>query len=262
MSHHHPTPLYPQYNIMNRRTLLATTPFALVPRLSSRTSSDTEEPVTDPPSLKDLLPGADKLPAGWIPGSPKSPPVGRRDEGPPSTVWGVRSRRHPRNDQSLSPRFAERRFVTESELPAEFGHLDVALEVARIDEETAHDSRSQAVEALHEITLAEQTQNWELMTTGWADHGIIPTDDWLRDQSAASLRKPQCAVPNDVELSTDKPMIEMAIAIEPLSWGTVVVTGTLVDPDDTNRPSRLASKIASQVADTIHGQPLPVEARQ
>jgi len=146
--------------------------------------------------------------------------------------------------------------------PAEFGHLDVALEVARIDEETAHDSRSQAVEALHEVTLAEQTQNWELMTTGWADHGIISTDDWLRDQSAASLRKPQCAVPNDVELSTDKPMIEMAIAIEPLSWGTVVVTGTLVDPDDTNRPSRLASKVASQVVDTIHGQPLPVEARQ
>jgi len=247
---------------MNRRTLLATTPLALVPRLPGRTPSDTEAAASDSPSLAEFLPGADILPTGWTLGSPDSPLVGRRDDDPPSTVQGVKSRRHPQTDASLSPAYAERRFVTDSDLPPEFESLDVALEVARVGEHATHDSRSQAVRALHEVTVADETENWEMLSTGWINIDIDRADDWLRQRSVAAIRKPQCAVPDDIDLSTDRPIIEMAVAVTPLPWGTVVVTGTLVDPDDAGRARRLATRVASRTAEAVRDRPLPLEARQ
>jgi len=247
---------------MNRRTLLATTSLALAPRLSSHSTSDTEDTVDNPPSLRDLLPEVGELPSDWVPGSPTPPVVGGRDDDTSSTVRGVRSRSHPRKDESVSPRYAERRFVTDSELPPEFGHIDVAVEVARPDDQEGSLSRSQAVEKLHEVTLAQETKNWKLMSTAWAELGIIPTDDWLRDQSTAFMSKPQCAVPAEIDLSTDRPRTALAVAIEPLPWGIVVVTETLLDPTDGDRPGKLVEQLASRVADSVRGQPLPVEARQ
>lgn len=247
---------------MNRRTVLATTSLALVPRLSSHSTSDTEETVDNPPSLRDLLPEVGELPSGWVPGSPTPPVIGRQDDITSSTVRGVRSRSHPRKDESVSPRYAERRFVTDSELPPEFGHIDVAVEVARPDDQEGSLNRSQAVKKLHEVTLAQKTKNWKLMSTAWAELGITPTDDWLRDQSTAAMSKPQCAVPAEIDLSTDKPRIALAVAIEPLSWGIVVVTETLLEQADSDPPDKLVDQLASHVADTVREQPLPVEARQ
>jgi hypothetical protein len=247
---------------MNRRTLLATTPLALVPRLPGRSPSDTEAADDDPPSVEEFLPGADILPTGWIPGSPDSSLVGRRDDDPPSTVRGVKPRQHPQTDASLSPAYAERRFVTDSDLPSVFEYIDVALEVARVDERATHDSRPRAVRALHEVTVADETENWELLSTGWVDIDIRRAANWLREPSVATVRKPQCAVPDDIDLSTDRPMIEMAVAVTPLPWGTVVVTGTLVDPDDAGRARRLATRVASRTAEAVRDRPLPLEARQ
>lgn len=247
---------------MNRRTLLATTPLALVPRLPGRTPSDTEAAASDPPSVDEFLPDADILPTGWIPGSPDSPLFGQRDDDPPSTVRGLKSRQHPQTDASLSPTYAERRFVTSSELPPEFEYLDISLEVAKVGEHATHDSRPHAVRALHEMTVADETENWEMLSTGWVDIDIRRAADWLREQSVATVRKPQCAVPDDIDLSTDRPMIEMAVAVTPLPWGTVVVTGTLVDPDDAGRARRLATRVASRTAEAVRDRPLPLEARQ
>ncbi|WP_152421008.1 hypothetical protein [Halorubrum coriense] len=216
----------------------------------------------DPPSIKDFLPGTDELPSGWVLGTPDSPVVGRHNEDPPSTVQGVRSRRHPQTDELLSSRYAEQRYVTSSDLPPEFGHFDIAVETARTDEKTAYDTKPEAVRALHEITLAEENENWEMLSTGWTEVDIEPADNWLQDQSVASIRKPQCAVPYDLDLSTNKPLIEMAVVVEPLSWGIVVVTATLLDSDEDNRLSHLGSQIASQMVKTIREQPVPEEARQ
>ncbi|WP_152420980.1 hypothetical protein [Halorubrum coriense] len=224
-------------------------------------SSITEEAANDPPSIKDLLPETDELPNGWVLGTPNST-VGRRTEDPPSTAQGVRSRRHPQTDELLSSQYAEQRYVTSSDLPPEFGHFDITVEMARTDERSPYSTRSEAVRALHKITFGEERENWELLSTGWTEVDIEPADNWLQDRSVASIRKPQCAVPYDLNLSTNKPLIEMAVIIEPLSWGTVMVTATLLDADDDNRPSYLGSQIASQIAKTIREQPVPEEARQ
>jgi hypothetical protein len=246
---------------MNRRTLLTTTSLALVPRLPGRTSANTEEAPSDPPSLTDLLPDADRI-QDWPLKMGDSSSVSWRADTPRATVFGSKSRRHPRNDESLSPRYARRRFITDSALPKELEHLEVALEVASIGQDSPYDNRHRAIRALHDITFEDETEDWDLLTTGWVKVIVSPADDRVRQSSVATIRKPLCAIPDDVELSTDEPMFEMAVAVAPLPWGMAVVKGKLVDPDDANQTRQLVTRVASRTKDAVRGRPLPVEARR
>jgi len=243
---------------VNRRTLIATVPLALVPRLPSRSRSHTD----DPPSLTDLLVDGDTTPEGWVPGTPSSPTVGQQHDGPPPTVHGGRSRRDPRTDEYVSLWYAERRFRTDSETLAEGEHVDVSLEVADPDKHTDDGSLPEAVRTVHELVFAAETENWELAATGWVDVDADLADDLLRQRSVASIRKPLCGIPEALELSTDKPMIEMSVAIVPLQWGVVVATGTIADPDENGDTRRLVTDIADRAAAVARSSPRPEEARR
>lgn len=248
---------------MNRRTLIASTPLALAPRLSYRLSSDTEkDTTTDPPLLEDILVDDSDAPNGWILDTPASPPVKRgRNDGAP-VVNGGRSQRHPRTDHTVASVHAERRFTTNSEVPTELEHLDVSLEVASIGEHADYDDRSGAVRALHEVMFAMKTNEWESLSTGWVDAEREPAADRLHQRSVASIRKPLCAVPSDIELSTDRPVIEMAIAVMPLAWGVAVVTGTIADPNKTGQTRRLVTQFADRTVTVARSYPTPAEAQR
>ena len=250
---------------MNRRTFLATTPLALAPRLPDLSVSDPDtkdDRDFDPPVLEDLLVVADELPADWTLGALMSGFPAQRDGDSESTRRGLRSRVHPRTDESVASTYAERRFVRDSDLSPKFEHLDVALEVASIGEEAPHDDRGEAIKALHEVTFASETENWATMGTGWVDAAVSPATDLFRGRSVASIRKPLCAVPDGLELSTDKPLIEMAVAVVPLPWGTAVVTGTFTDPAEPGLTRRYVRRLASRAGAIASASPVPMEARQ
>ena len=249
---------------MNRRTFLATTPLALAPRLPDRTLSDTDSDDSDsnPPALEDILVAADELPAEWTLGSFESGLPAQREADDQSTVRGYRTQRHPQTDDRVASTYAKRRFVTDSDLPSEFEHFDVALGVAKTNENVPHDSRGEAIRALHEVTFANETENWATLSTGWVDADVTPATNRLRGWSVASIRKPLCAVPDTLELSTDKPLLEMAVVVVPLPWGTAVATGTVADPDETGLTRRFATRLASKVAAIASATPAPLEARQ
>lgn len=249
---------------MNRRRFLATTQIALASRLPSQTLSDPDSDNSDfdPPAVEDILVAADELPAEWTLGSVESGSPARREVDNQSTVRGYRTQRHPEIDDRVASTYAKRRFVTDSSFPPELEHLDIALEVAETNEYVPHDSRSEAIRELHEVTFANETDNWEALSTGWVDADVSPATNWLRGRSVASIRKPLCAVPDALELSTDKPLIEMAVTVVPLPWGMVVVTGTFADPDKTGLTGRYVSQLASRVEATASASPAPMEARR
>ena len=249
---------------MNRRTFLATTPLALAPRLPNQTLSETDsdDPDYDPPALEDILVAADELPAEWTLGSVESGYPAQREADDQSTVRGYRTQRHPQTDDRVASTYAKRRFVTDSDLPPEFEHLDVALGVAETNENVPHDSRSEAIRALHEVTFANETENWATLSTGWVDADVSPATDQFRGRSVASIRKPLCAVPDSLELSTDKPLIEMAVTVVSLPWGMAVVTGTFADPSEPGLTRRYVRRLASRSAAIASASPAPMEARQ
>jgi hypothetical protein len=250
---------------MNRRTFLATTPLALAPRLPDLSVSDPDtkdDRDFDPPVLEDLLVAADELPADWTLGALMSGFPAQRDGDSESTRRGLRSRVHPRTDESVASTYAERRFITDSDLPPEFEHLDVALEVAGSGEDAPHDDRGEAIKTLHEVTFASETENWATMSTGWVDAAVSPATDQFHGRSIASIRKPLCAVPDGLELSTDKPLIEMAVTVVPLPWGTAVVTGTFTDPAEPGLTRRYVRRLASRAGAIASASPAPMEARQ
>lgn len=71
-----------------------------------------------------------------------------------------------------------------------------------------------------------------------------------------------CAVPSDIELSTDRPVIEMAIAVMPLAWGVAVVTGTIADPNKTGQTRRLVTQFADRTVTVARSYPTPAEAQR
>jgi len=249
---------------MNRRTFLATTPLALAPRLPNRTLSDTDidDSDDDPLRLEDILVAADELPAEWTLGSFESGFPAQRETDDQSTIRGYRTQRHPQTDDRVASTYAKRRFVTDSDLPPEFEHLDVVLGVAETDENAPHDSREAAIRALHEVTFANETENWEALSTAWVDADVSPATNRLRGRSVASIRKPLCAVPDSLELSTDKPLIEMAVTVVPLPWGVLGVTGTFADPDEVGLTRRDVTRLASGAAAIASATPAPMEARR
>ena len=255
---------------MNRRTFLATTPLALVPRVPDQkppetgSSTDTDngnKRDDDPLTLEDILITADVLPADWTPGSIEPGSPAHRDENQESTATGLISQTHPQTDERITSTYAKRRFIMDSDLPSELEHLDVALKVANTGEHTPHDNRGEAIRALHEVTFASETENWEL-TTEWAEVDLNPATNQPRRRSVAFMRKPLCAVPADLTLSTDKPLIETAVVVAPLPWGVAVVTGTLADPEKMGLTRRLVTRLADRVVGTGRATPSPLEARQ
>ena len=134
--------------------------------------------------------------------------------------------------------------------------------MASIGEEAPHDDRGEAIKALHEVTFASETENWATMGTGWVDAAVSPATDLFRWRSVASIRKPLCAVPDGLELSTDKPHIEMAVTVVALPWGTAVVTGTFADPAEPGLTRRYVRRLASRAGAIASASPVPMEARQ
>jgi hypothetical protein len=232
---------------MNRRTLLTTTTLALAPYLPNRTpdrptTHDTPEWV----SLPDYLPGADWLPGDWHPETQPSAPVGATRDDQDSTVLGSRTQTPPTTEARVSSRYAKRRFVTGSNLPDEFENIEVTVEMAETNEHTSHDTVTAAVPSLHEAIFADETDSWESLSTGWVDARVRAATDLTREQSVASIQKPLCACPPEIELSTERPVIELAVVVSPLPWGVATVTATVADPDEVGYGREISRRVAAR----------------